>query len=389
MLLRHSVIQQINEYSGDDEALLQAVDRLVQEEGESVLPVVLNVFTQLDFNNEEAREIWNDLLRHRRDMSTTLGRPVKLVTAVCDYFLTVRKSFKNPKVVELKLFEEAHHNSKCDPMTGLFNRSYLADALSGEISRSKRQGSEFSMIFLDLDNFKDVNDRYGHLAGDLVLTRIADMIRSEKRIEDTVARYGGEEIVMLLPGTSKVNALVKAERIRHKVESNVFSHMKKSFRVTVSAGVASYPKDATTGMELMDCADKALYRAKAGGKNRIELYSSEKRQFVRVDFSGPVKVRELRNMDRSTAFIGKSKDLSLSGILFESEKPVELGSRLQLEIPIPSPSDPIIVIGSVVRLESFDDHYEVGISFVQMDRKERDEITRYFRNSLNPDPFSH
>jgi len=199
--LRNSVIQKINQFNEDDEGFLNAVDRLVAAEGDPVFPVLLNVLTQLEFSDGEAKEIWDDLLRHRKDMSVTLGRPVKLVTAVCDYFLTVRKSFQNPKVVELKLFEDAHHNSKCDPMTGLYNRGYFSDALSGEISRSKRQNTEFSLIFMDLDNFKNVNDQYGHMAGDLVLNRIADMIQTEKRTEDIAARYGGEELVLLLPGT--------------------------------------------------------------------------------------------------------------------------------------------------------------------------------------------
>lgn len=324
--------------------------------------------------------VWEDILRHHYKLNALVGRQVKLLTSMCDYLMSVKKSFKNPTVVELKLFEETNHHSKCDPMTGLFNRNYFTEALSSEISRSKRQQTEFSLIFLDLDNFKKINDQYGHLTGDTVLTRFSRLIKNEKRAEDTAARFGGEEMIILLPGTNKMNALVKADRIRQKIEEQKFEYEGHRFRVTVSGGIASYPLDAQLGQELIECSDKAMYRAKAGGKNRIELYSQDKRQYMRIDFSGPIKVQPLGH--RTTPlnqFKVQSKDLSLTGMLFETNESLELGTRVQLSVPLDNPERPMIIIGTVIRLEKLDSFkYDVGISFVQMDLDDRNDIHNFF-----------
>ncbi|MFQ5482050.1 MAG: diguanylate cyclase [Nitrospinaceae bacterium] len=385
--LRNLLIKQVDRFKGDDPGLLRAVDRLVEAEGDSVYPALLHVFTQLDFKPEEAKQIWRELLTHQQEMDASMGRPVMLMTALCDYFTSVRKSIKTPKVVELATFEEAHQNSRSDAMTGLYNRNYFLEALSGEISRSKRNNLEFSLLFLDLDNFKSINDTIGHLAGDLVLTRISAMVLKEKRAEDTAARYGGEELILLLPGTNKANALVTGERIRKKVEENIFNYQNTTFRVTLSGGIASYPMDARRGMELIDCADKALYNAKAAGKNRIDLYSTDKRHSGRVDFGGQVKLQQLGSLSIIRQLTGRSRDLSPTGLLFETDQQLDLGARVQLELPIPEPGEPIVVLGTVVRVENLEKNFEVGISFLEMDSKEKELITRHFRNTLNPDPF--
>lgn len=381
--VREYLIQLIGRFSDDDTGFLKEVDRLIKSAGNDVYPVLLNLFTQLEFSEGEAKMVWEDILRHHYKLNSLVGRQVKLLTSLCDYLLSVKKSFKNPTVVELKLFEEANHHSKCDPMTGLFNRNYFTEALSSEISRSKRQQTEFSLIFLDLDNFKKVNDQYGHLTGDTVLTRISRLIQKEKRAEDTAARFGGEEMIVLLPGTNKMNALVKADRIREKIEEQEFEYEGHRFRVTVSGGVASYPLDAQSGQELIECSDKAMYRAKAGGKNRIELYSQDKRQYMRIDFSGPIKVQPLGHRTTSlNQFKVQSKDLSLTGMLFESNENLELGTRIQLSVPLDNPKRPMIVIGTVIRLEKIDSFkYDVGISFVQMELDERNEIHNFFAKS--------
>ena len=194
----------------DEEKFLQELEQIARSEGDLIFPVLLNVFTQLDFNQEEAKEIWEGILKHRKEMSDSFKRQVNLLTAICDYFLTIKKSFNYPKVVELKVFEEANHFSKCDSLTGLYNRGYFEESLSGEISRARRYDTEFSILFLDLDDFKKVNDTLGHLAGDFVLKKVANLIINEKREEDVVARYGGEELVVILPETNKVNTIIKA-----------------------------------------------------------------------------------------------------------------------------------------------------------------------------------
>jgi len=274
----------------DEEKFLQELDLIARSEGDLVFPVLLNVFTQLDFSEPEAKKIWEGILKHRKEMSDSFKRRVNLLTAICDYFLTIKKSFNYPKVVELKVFEEANHFSKCDSLTGLYNRGYFEDSLSGEISRARRYDTEFSILFLDLDDFKKVNDTMGHLAGDFVLKKVSNLLIKEKREEDVVARYGGEELVVILPETNKVNTVIKAERIRKKIQDMPLIFDGKKIQISVCGGIATFPQDATEANELIRCADQALYRAKTEGKNQICLYSIDKRQYVRVDFAGEIQV---------------------------------------------------------------------------------------------------
>jgi diguanylate cyclase (GGDEF)-like protein len=291
--LRESIIGFMKNHGEDEEKFLQELEHIARSEGDLIFPVLLNVFTQLDFSQNEAKEIWEGILKHRKEMSESFKRQVNLLTAICDYFLTIKKSFNYPKVVELKVFEEANHFSKCDSLTGLYNRGYFEDSLSGEISRARRYDTEFSILFLDLDDFKKVNDTMGHLAGDFVLKKVSNLIIKEKREEDVVARYGGEELVVILPETNKVNTIIKSERIRKKIQDMPLVFDGKKIQISVSGGIATFPQDATEANKLIRCADQALYRAKSEGKNQICLYSIDKRQYVRIDFAGEIQVQPL------------------------------------------------------------------------------------------------
>ena len=377
--LRESIIGFMQNHRGDEEKFLQELEQIARSEGDLIFPVLLNIFTQLDFSQREAKEIWEGILKHRKGMSESFKRRVNLLTAICDYFLTIKKSFNYPKVVEFKVFEEANHFSKCDSLTGLYNRGYFEDSLSGEISRARRYDTEFSMLFLDLDDFKQVNDTMGHLAGDFVLKKVANLILSEKREEDVVARYGGEELVVILPETNKVNTIIKAERIRKKIQDMPLIFDGKKIKISVSGGIATFPQDAVEANKLIHCADRALYRAKAEGKNRICLFSIDKRQYVRIHFAGEIKVQPLGKWVGQSQVFAKGKDLSISGILFESENPMEIGTKIQLEVPIPSKDNPFILVGTVARVEVFEDHYDIGVSFVQLQGADRRELSSFLK----------
>ena len=377
--LRESIIGFMKNHGEDEEKFLQELEHIARSEGDLIFPVLLNVFTQLDFSENEAKEIWEGILKHRKEMSDSFKRQVNLLTAICDYFLTIKKSFNYPKVVELKVFEEANHFSKCDSLTGLYNRGYFEDSLSGEISRARRYDTEFSILFLDLDDFKKVNDTLGHLAGDFVLKKVSNLIIKEKREEDVVARYGGEELVVILPETNKVNTIIKAERIRKKIQDMPLVFDGQKIQISVSGGIATFPQDATEANKLIQCADQALYRAKSEGKNQICLYSIDKRQYVRIDFAGDIQVQPLGKWVGQNQVSARGKDLSLSGILFHSENPMEIGTKIQLEVPIPSRDNSIILVGTVVRVEVLDSHYDIGVSFVQLQGADRRELSSFLK----------
>jgi diguanylate cyclase (GGDEF)-like protein len=377
--LRESIIGFMKNHGDDEEKFLQELEQIERSEGDLIFPVLLNVFTQLDFSQGEAKEIWEAILRHRKEMSRSFKRPVNVLTAICDYFLTIKKSFNYPKMVELKVFEEANHFSKCDSLTGLYNRGYFEDSLNGEISRARRYNTEFSILFLDLDDFKRVNDTMGHLAGDFVLKKVAKLIINEKREEDVVARYGGEELMVILPGANKVNTIIKAERIRKKIQDMPLVFDGKKIKISVSGGIATFPQDAGESNKLIHCADQALYRAKSEGKNRICLFSIDKRRYVRIDFAGEVKVQPLGKWANKSQIFAKARDISLSGILFESKDPIEISTKIQLEVSISSKDNPIILVGTVVRMEVFEDHYDIGVSFIQLQGADRRELSSFLK----------
>ena len=172
-----------------------------------------------------------------------------------------------------------------DGLTGLFMRRYFDARIDEEIERSKRYSTPFSVLMMDVDDFKKLNDEHGHLIGDRVLRAIANCVKGQLRGVDTAARYGGEEIAVILPRSDMVAAYAVGERIRAAITElrvTTDSEPPKVLAVTSSFGVASYPESkATSAEDLIRRADRALYRAKKTGKNRVELYWS--------DESGPVR----------------------------------------------------------------------------------------------------
>ncbi len=162
-----------------------------------------------------------------------------------------------------------------DSLTGVVNRRYFQERLLEEVERSRRYNEPFTLFMIDIDDFKVLNDRYGHLAGDEVLRKVAHVIRDVVRSIDVVARFGGEEFTVILPNTRKKASIVTAERIRTGVELARFMNgrIPPEESLTVSIGIAEFPTDASVIEDIIDKADKALYMAKAKGKNRIREYS--------------------------------------------------------------------------------------------------------------------
>lgn len=157
-----------------------------------------------------------------------------------------------------------------DPLTGVFNRRFGLMRLKEEFQRSMRSGNSIGVIMMDLDKFKAVNDTYGHLVGDKVLVNIAEATEDVLREGDILSRYGGEEFLIILPGASKLDTLVIAERIRQSIADVTVYHGALEIKVTISAGIASYPDiNMSNEIELVNQADKNLYKAKAAGRNCI------------------------------------------------------------------------------------------------------------------------
>lgn len=158
-----------------------------------------------------------------------------------------------------------------DGLTGLYNRRFFNEEIEREIARSYRHFLRMSLILLDVDHFKKYNDTNGHQAGDLVLKKVASVLRNETRVCDMECRYGGEEFALILPETNKTQALMIAEKLRRQIEETEFPHQNRqpSGNLTASLGVATFPDDAVNSKDLIDTADAGLYKAKEQGRNAV------------------------------------------------------------------------------------------------------------------------
>jgi diguanylate cyclase (GGDEF)-like protein len=176
-----------------------------------------------------------------------------------------------------RLFRQVQTQAMTDELTGLFNHRYFQERLEREMRLADRNGDSVSLILLDLDHLKQVNDSLGHRAGDAALRRVAEIMRGNIREVDICARYGGEEFVVILPQCGSEGAIKVAERIREAIATAPITRIG---RLTASLGVTSYPEVANTKEELIEMADRAMYLAKAAGRNRVETFLSQNHSAV-------------------------------------------------------------------------------------------------------------
>ena len=173
-----------------------------------------------------------------------------------------------------RVYQEMEKVSLTDPLTGLYNRRYFDNYLQTEISRARRFSHPISLVMLDVDNFKNYNDKLGHLNGDHLLKNIATLLTGSVRQSDIVTRYGGEEFCIILPEISENGAHRFSERLRDTVFSHPFKkrEIQPNGHISISLGTATYPTDAQISTELVEKADRAMYDAKKNGKNRVAVY---------------------------------------------------------------------------------------------------------------------
>jgi diguanylate cyclase (GGDEF)-like protein len=156
-----------------------------------------------------------------------------------------------------------------DPLTNIYNRRHILELAEAELLRVRRYGGGFSILLLDIDHFKQVNDEHGHLAGDAVLRAASELFCGQLRHSDTVGRYGGEEFLILLPATNRTEACEAAERFRRALAETAIAYAEIKPRITASIGVAFGSRRTENLDAMLAAADRALYRAKHGGRNRV------------------------------------------------------------------------------------------------------------------------
>jgi diguanylate cyclase (GGDEF)-like protein/PAS domain S-box-containing protein len=173
--------------------------------------------------------------------------------------------------LQAKLREQAIR----DPLTGLYNRRYLYETMGRELARAQRERYPISFMMMDIDHFKRVNDTYGHTAGDKVLVVLADLLRTHTRLGDIACRYGGEEFLVIMPLVGEVDAKRRAEEICHNLNSMQIDYSDTELSVTISIGVAFYPRHGDDSDMVIKTADAALYKAKQAGRNCVRVWKAE------------------------------------------------------------------------------------------------------------------
>jgi len=363
-----------------DDDLVASLNAVIEQEGQQACRIIMDMVAHRDCDAPEAVHHWEAILAHRTELSRVIGRSVSLPTAVCDYLHWIDKSIGCPKLIDIGKFEEIFKQARRDFLTGLYNRQEFEEAIGREIARAKRYERKVSLLFFDLDSFKKLNDQYGHLAGDKALQYLAEIIGKNKREEDVVARYGGDEFVMLLPDTGKEDALRLAERFRRMVESRRIPFEGHSLPITISGGVATCPDDAQAAVKLIQCADHALHVAKRQGKNSFLGYKKEARRFVRLPFFEKIKGRTVSD-NANVDLLAESKNLGSGGMLLENDFPVHVGSVLELCIVLAGQA--VTVRGEVVRIgELATNRFDLGVSFLAQQEPAQMVLDNYVLNSL-------
>jgi diguanylate cyclase (GGDEF)-like protein len=242
-------------------------DDLKKSRDAAFFPDLLYAITHECFPSAVAEGLWNEILRHKVELSEAVRRNVGVAVAALDFLSNLKGELKSPTLMGESHAADIARLVLRDGLTRLFNHTTCLEKIAVELRIYQRYGRVASLLMVDIDDFKTINDQYGHQAGDRVLAALGAIIDTATRGSDICCRYGGEEFAVILPATDTQKAGVLAERLRKKAEQG----LPDGRRVTVSIGVASCGEDTSTAQALVEKADAALYRAKRSGKNRVAV----------------------------------------------------------------------------------------------------------------------
>lgn len=363
----------LREDAHNEERILKRLDQIRTQGGVQAHAALLLILTQLSFEESEARRHWEAILEHRRVIARALQREVGLRVAILDYFLNVNRQLSGPRSIDLLLTERQEASALVDRATGLWTARQFLSSLQKETRRAKRYGLELCVLYVDLDDFREVNERHGDLVGGILLREVAILLKNKIRDIDIAARVAGEEFGLILPETERIGGYLVAERIRREMERHFLRRDidGRPIALTVTIGVAKYPEDATTADRLVQRAEEAMHQAKARGGNTIGVYYQERRNFIRFDLArGSVRVRIApAAQEPAPQAPGRGSEplnISRSGLLFESDIPFAMGVPIVVACENAREGGRLTLRARVVRIEELGGtppRYEVGAAF--------------------------
>lgn len=245
----------------------QRLDEHKRIRGPRYFSDLLYSVTHQYFPSEVAEGLWTEVLRHKYGISAALGRNVGIAVAALDYLSNITANMDSATLVGEAQIEAIVGLSLRDGLTGLFNHTYFYQQIDFEVRRYVRYGALVSLVLIDIDDFKKVNDTHGHREGDRILAAMGKTFMQVARDSDICCRYGGEEFAVILPLTGISEAAAIADRLNREL----VERLPDGGSVTVSIGVASCGKKIRTYRELVEKADAALYQVKRSGKNRVKV----------------------------------------------------------------------------------------------------------------------
>ena len=226
---------------------------------------ILKSLTHESYSEEEATLLCKNILEHMHRLDSSLGREVGVSVATLDYLTNITNTLLKPIIIEQDKSAFVSRATTTDELTALYLKDVFDVMLKKEVDEANRKNTPLCLLMIDIDDFKKVNDLYGHLIGDKTLTKVGACIHNAVREMDFAARYGGEELAVIMPDTELDEALIVGERIRHQIESLHFDN----FSITVSIGLAKACRQICTPDNLIQSSDEALYTAKSKGKNQV------------------------------------------------------------------------------------------------------------------------
>lgn len=246
---------------------LQTVDRLRQERGDGLFSDMLYALTRKSFPSKQAKLLWGEIGDHRKKLSDVLHRDPGVTLAAHDYLVNVSGLLKGAGLIEEQKFKTLATTASRDGLTGLFDKVTFTRLLQDELARQARFGRPVTLVLIDIDHFKQLNDTFGHADGDVVLAQVAEVIAGQARSTDSCGRFGGEEFGVVMPEVDTQAGRLLAERIRGSVEK---AFAGTPYAVTVSLGVAT-GNSGVRSDDLIRASDAALYEAKREGRNCVRV----------------------------------------------------------------------------------------------------------------------